>query len=163
MIKKTGIYLLLFFIVFLVIGMSSPPKEEIYSFDLQNVRTGEYVSLSEFKGKIILLDFFATWCPPCREQMNVMSKVHDDFSDKGIVVIGVSLDKRYDRNKVMEFLKEKKVEFLAVWGDNKLTDIAKVRAIPTLLAIDRKGEVVDRYVGYHDYDFFDKLIKGMLK
>jgi hypothetical protein len=64
---------------------------------------------------------------------------------------------------VIELLKEKKVEYLTVWAESELVDLAQVRAIPTLLAVDKKGQVANRYVGFHDYDFFDKLINGMLK
>lgn len=164
-LKKIGIYLFLVLIAFFVFGMSSPPKEsgEVVDFNLQEIHSEKEISLSDYKGKIVLLDFFAIWCPPCREQMDVMNKVHDTFSDKGVVVIGVSIDKRYNRQKVIEFLKEKKVEFLTVWAESDLVDLAQVRAIPTLLVVDKKGQVDNRYVGYHDFEFFDTIINRMLK
>ena len=104
---------------------------------------GKTVSLSDYKGKVVLLDFWATWCGPCRMAMPGLQKMHESLKSKGLVVLGVSLDKN-PPVQVPPFLKQMGITYPNVADNPKDPCSAKwdVRAIPSLFLIDRKGNVV---------------------
>jgi thiol-disulfide isomerase/thioredoxin len=104
---------------------------------------GKTVSLSDYKGKVVLLDFWATWCGPCRMAMPGLQKMHETLKSKGLVVLGVSLDKN-PHVQVPPFLKKMEITYTN-FADNPKDPCSlkwNVQAIPSLYLIDRKGNVV---------------------
>ena len=101
----------------------------------------------DLKGKVILLDFWASWCGPCRRSFPAMTALHKDYSAQGLVVLGVSVDeKRADFDK---FLKENPVTFSVVRdATQKLVTVADVASMPTSFLVDRQGRI--RFV-HHGY------------
>ena len=112
---------------------------------------GSMVRLSDYSGKVILVDFWATWCPPCVEMLPVLSKLHRKFSDKGLVVLGISLD-RDGLGALGTFVHESMIPYKVLMGDDKVArSFGGVSSIPTLFIIDREGRLVRKLTGFHSY------------
>ncbi|MDF1527038.1 MAG: TlpA disulfide reductase family protein [bacterium] len=123
---------------------------------------GSMVSISDYRGKVVLVDFWATWCPPCLEMIPILSRLHKKYSDKGLVVLGVSLD-----NEGLEmlgtFVHEKMIPYKIVMGDKKIgSAFGGVSSIPTLYMVDRNGRLVRKLTGYHSYAQLEEQVKKYL-
>jgi thiol-disulfide isomerase/thioredoxin len=112
---------------------------------------GSMVRLSDHSGKVIIVDFWATWCPPCVEMLPVLSKLHRNFSDKGLVVLSISLD-RDGLGALGTFVHENMIPYKVLMGNDKITrSFGGVSSIPTLFIVDREGRLVRKLTGYHSY------------
>ena len=119
-------------------------------FDLPTL-SGERVRLADFRGKVVLLNFWATWCVPCRTEMPAIEALFQRHREQGLEVVGVNLDKLSPAG-VEAFLKEVKVTFRVVLDPSWSTTHAYgVVGLPTTYLIDRKGRVVVREVGERDW------------
>jgi len=111
---------------------------------------GIEVSLKQFRGKTILLNFWATWCPPCKAEMPSMNILKHIFKDKGLVILAVSSDR--SKKQVKRFLKKTPVNFTILHDPkNKISRIYKVFALPTSLIINRDGIIVKKVLGGYDW------------
>ncbi len=111
---------------------------------------GKTLRLSEYKGHPVVLDFWATWCQPCRASMPHLNAVQERFGPKGLVVIGVSVDDGGPQ-RVRSFADHLGIRFRLAMADERVLDqYGPIRSIPTTFFIDRKGQVVRRVVGYID-------------
>lgn len=132
------------------------------NFALKSV-DGKTVKLSDYKGKIVIIDFWATWCPPCRKGIPDLISIQKEFK-KDVVVIGVSLDAEKTIKDVPGFIKEYGINYPIVYGDDKITiDYGGIRSIPTSFVVDKKGNVVDSHIGLVDKNVFISKIKELLK
>jgi cytochrome c biogenesis protein CcmG/thiol:disulfide interchange protein DsbE len=130
-------------------------------FNLEDLKNNK-VSLKDFKNKIIILDFWATWCPPCREEIPDFIALYNIFKIKGVEIIGISLDR--SRDKVYSFVKLNNVNYPILFGNSKVsTDYGGIRAIPTTFIINQKGEIVKKYVGFQKKTVFEKEINRLLE
>ena len=108
---------------------------------------GKDVSLSGLKGKVVMLDFWATWCPPCRESIPALTAIHEEYAAKGVEIVGVSMDE--DFSAVAPFVKEKAIPYtILLGGQSDLSDVYRVRGIPTIYLLDRKGNLQRQWVGF---------------
>jgi peroxiredoxin len=124
---------------------------------------GKPVSLSRLKGKVVLLDFWATWCPPCREEIPGFVELQKRYGKQGLTVIGLSLDQG-GRKEVAEFAKRMKVNYpVALATEDVIRRYGGIRAIPTTFLINRRGEIIKRYVGYQNRQVFETDIRNALK
>lgn len=123
---------------------------------------GTEVSLSDFKGKVIILDFWATWCPPCRAEVPHFIELYNEYKDRGLEVVGISLDADVQK-AVSEFVKEQDINYTVLAADGKVASLyGGIRSIPTTFVIDRQQRIVQKYVGYRDKEVFEEDIKGLL-
>jgi thiol-disulfide isomerase/thioredoxin len=108
---------------------------------------GKAYSLESLKGKPVLLDFWATWCGPCRKSMPLLEKLHAAYKDQGLVVLAV--DTGEDRNTVAEFLKTSPMPYpAALSGESGILEAYQVSAFPTFVMIGRDGKVVAHEIGF---------------
>lgn len=126
---------------------------------------GRKVSLKDFKGKVVFLNFWATWCPPCVAEMPAMEALHKKFKDKGLFVIAVNSEESV--NKVSKFIKKRSYTFLVLLDEDGSVANDSYRAIgfPTTYLIDKLGNVVGKAEGARDWDSREsvKLIEEILK
>lgn len=102
---------------------------------------GELISLEELRGNVVLVNFWATWCPPCRLEMPGFQRVYEDRRDEGFVVLGISTD-RAGQNVVREFLEERDITFpVTLASADVVRDFGGVRVLPTSFLIDREGRI----------------------
>lgn len=122
---------------------------------------GESIKLSDYQGKVVILDFWATWCPPCRKGIPDLVEIQNEFKDD-VIVIGVSLDDD-TKSEVVPFMKEYGINYPVVYGDNKVvTDFGSINAIPTSFIINKKGEIVEKHVGLVPKSTYVNRIKQIL-
>ncbi len=118
---------------------------------------GKTAALSDFKGKVIILDFFATWCPPCREEIPDFIKLQGEYGDKGFVMIGVAL---VSLGEAKEFAGKVGINYPVLIDDGKVSAIyGPVRSIPTTFVIGKDSKIAKVYIGYRPKEVFEKLAK----
>jgi thiol-disulfide isomerase/thioredoxin len=105
------------------------------------------VSLASLRGKVVVLDFWATYCPPCRQMMPVLDALHQEWEPKGVAFVGVDSED-IDPAMLQEFLAQHRIPYPVVADDGATGASYKVRALPTLIVIGRDGTVRDRFLGY---------------
>lgn len=102
---------------------------------------GEAISLEGLRGKVVLVNFWATWCPPCRIEMPGFQRVYEDRRDEGFVVLGISTDQAGE-GVVREFLQERGITFPVTMATGQVVqDFGGVQALPTSFLIDREGRI----------------------
>ncbi len=108
---------------------------------------GRQVRLSDLRGKVVVLDFWATWCGPCRVSLPHVQKVYDDFKDRGVLVLGVDIGE--DAKTVLAFVEKNRMTFpILVDEDDKVSPLYHISAIPHTLVVDQKGTVVKVHTGF---------------
>lgn len=122
---------------------------------------GREVQLSRHRGKLVLLNFWASWCPPCREEMPVLSRWQNALQAAGLQIIGVSMDD--DRSEVKRFLAKYPVSYPIVMGDARFAEqFGGVLGLPLTYLIDAQGRVVARYQGEADLAKMEAKVKELL-
>jgi thiol-disulfide isomerase/thioredoxin len=132
------------------------------SFALENVRDGKVVNSSVFKGKVLLLTFFATWCGPCVEEVPVLVKLHADLVDAGFSVIGMSVDQQGPA-MVAKFIEKKAINYPVLLAESKTSnDFGGIYGIPVAFLVNKTGNVVKKYTGYVNHTILEKDIRSLL-
>ncbi|MFF2089869.1 TlpA disulfide reductase family protein [Paenibacillus sp. NPDC058174] len=125
-----------------------------------NTLEGDSFKLSDFRGKKVIVNMWATWCPPCRAEMPDMQKFYDKHKDENITVIAINMttsEKSVD--SVPKFLNEFGITFPVLLDDtNKAGDIFQVYALPTSFIIDSKGIIQQKVTGPMNYEMMEKLV-----
>jgi thiol-disulfide isomerase/thioredoxin len=126
-------------------------------------QSGKSYSLRDFRGKVILLDFWASWCGPCRMTMPHVQKWHEQYQDKGLRVIGVNIEGPSPR--ALNYLQNGKYNFMILFDqgnwNSQIAQLYSVRSIPQAFLIDRKGNV--RFRGHPlqlSEEFLQEVLKG---
>jgi thiol-disulfide isomerase/thioredoxin len=111
-----------------------------YDFSLPDT-SGKMVSMKDFKGKVIFIDVWATWCGPCRGQIPSLKEIEEEYKDKDIVFMGISLDKIKDKQKWIKFIQKENLHGVQLIDDIGLAFGRKyqINSIPRFLLIDRQG------------------------
>ncbi len=104
---------------------------------------GKVYQLSDFTGKVVLLNFWASWCPPCREEMPIFKRVYEDCKDKNFVILAVSMDTNAEARD--RYLKELKPNFLVLEGNDQV----KLIGLPTSYLIDKDGRIYKMHLGVY--------------
>ncbi|MCD6326366.1 TlpA family protein disulfide reductase [bacterium] len=127
-------------------GDVKPANKKAPDFTLKDAKTGKMVSMSDFKGKVVLVDFWATWCVPCKKAMTFYEKLYRKKYKEGFVVLAISIDK--SEKKLNRFLKRRPVSFYILHDPGKLA-AKKYGAfrVPTTVLIDRNGVIQNKYFG----------------
>lgn len=110
---------------------------------------GKNITNKDFKDKVVLIDFWATWCGPCKKASPVMEKLHGEFSKKGLFVIGANtFEEEANGNAAKGYQKEHKYTYTFTYDNDKLTESLGIKGIPTFILIGRDGKVAKTFVGF---------------
>ena len=166
MIKKT-FYLKSLFLIIILLVLHSPAEgidtlllkagvqtvkdnKKAPDFRLEDL-SGKKVELKHFKGKVIFLNFWATWCGPCKEEMPSMEALYEKFKERSFAFLAISVDYE-EKKKVKEFIDKHHYTFPVLIDPKGLTlDLYKVKGIPTTILIDKKGRMVGKAIGPVDW------------
>ncbi|OIJ18491.1 hypothetical protein BKP45_13060 [Anaerobacillus alkalidiazotrophicus] len=168
--KKNLIYLAIFSFIFLFLAFSYERSDSVLKrLDLETITSkqqgvykgniaedfqllnsvGEKVSLSDFRGKKVIINFFATWCSPCQEEMPTLVQLDKKIDDEKLVLLGINVTKE-ERNvdDVRRFLNHFEVKYEVLFdGDGKVMKDYQLIGIPTTIFIDENGKIVERLNG----------------
>ncbi len=123
---------------------------------------GKQIRLSDFRGKVVIVDFWATWCPPCKAEIPDFVKLYSEYKNDGFQMLGVSLDEGGAKN-VVPFMKDHGMNYPVVFGTEEVVSAyGGIRGIPTTFVIDKKGYVRGAFEGYRQASVFENLLKQLL-
>ena len=129
-------------------------------FDLMDV-DGQRHTLAMYRGKIVILNFWATWCPPCRFELPAMDKVWDRVKDKGVVILGINVGE--DADTIFTFTADYPVTFpLLLDSDSGVTKQYPVIGLPTTFVINPQGKIIYRAIGTRDWNE-DALVNKVME
>ena len=123
---------------------------------------GTSVRLSDYQGRVVVLDFWATWCHGCKIEIPWYMEFQNKYKDKGLSVIGVAMDEDGWKS-VRPFLKKKRMNYAVVVGNEALAKLYAVDALPVTLLIDRDGKIADAHAGMVNKDAFESEIRVLLQ
>jgi cytochrome c biogenesis protein CcmG/thiol:disulfide interchange protein DsbE len=121
---------------------------------------GKAATLAQYRGQVVVLDFWATWCHGCKEEIPWFANFHQKYSSKGLAVIGVSLDD--DWKAVKPFIETARVPYRIVLGNDAISTRYGISGMPDTFLIDRQGRLAATYTGIVDRDNMEKNIQAML-
>ena len=123
---------------------------------------GDVVRLSDHKGKVVFLNFWATWCPPCRAEIPYFIDLVEKYGDDGFEVVGIALDPR-DFSKVQTFVDQQGINYTILYDTKNVQGMyGGIQSIPTTFVINRDGKVVEQIVGSRPKNVFESTIKKWL-
>jgi len=138
-------------------GKTKAPEFTINTID------GQKVSLSDFNGKPVILDFWATWCGPCRMEIPGFVELKKKYEDK-IGIVGISLDR--SKKQVVKFKEAYKINYPVAMATREIvkaySNIYRIMYIPITFIIDKNGNVYDIYVGYKPKEDFERILLKLL-
>ncbi len=130
------------------------------AFSLKDL-SGKTVSLADYKGKVVLVDFWATFCGPCIKAMPKFQKLHDELGPKGFAVLGIATDEE-GLPKVAPAVKKIKVQYPILISDENTWRDYNVETLPSMFLVDRKGQVVKRFGGQTDHKTIEAEIRKLV-
>lgn len=158
------------FLIFAVAGVAlsafgqqaTNQQEPAPAFELKDIN-GRTVRLSDFKGKVVLLNFWATWCAPCRAEMPELARWQNEYQSKGLQVVGMTYP-NYTRAAVGHITRRLKLTYPILLGTRELAGKYGVgEVMPTTIVIDRDGRIRARILGILEPDEFERHVKPILQ
>jgi|UniRef100_A0A7V6A4X3 cytochrome c biogenesis protein CcmG/thiol:disulfide interchange protein DsbE len=136
-------------------GSSAP------DFTLPSVLDGKQYSLSQYRGKVVLVNFFTFFCGPCREEMPQLNQIYKENQGRGYVTLGIGLASNPTQLRFL--VKQLGLDYPVLVGDDKVAkEYGNVEVVPTTFIIDRSGNIVQKIVGSRSKDDFLKMIRPLL-
>lgn len=137
--------------------------EAFFAASLPDIE-GNTQALSQWRGNVLLINFWATWCAPCREEIPEFIEVQDKFREQGLILVGIAIDQK---EKVEMFIKEFGINYPIVVGDIEAFSLADAMgnpqgALPYTVMINRDGEIVDSHLGRIHLNKVEKILKPLL-
>jgi cytochrome c biogenesis protein CcmG/thiol:disulfide interchange protein DsbE len=115
------------------------------AFALKDLK-GNTVRLSDLKGKVVMVEFWATWCPPCRMAVPELEDIYARYKDRGFALVAISMDTSEER--VAEFVKEEGINYTVVMDDGDVSSRYGVISIPVAFILDKEGNIVSKHMGF---------------
>jgi len=129
-------------------------------FSLPDIK-GRMVSLSDYRGKVVILDFWATWCPPCKREIPDFISLQSRYGSKGLQIIGIGLD---EPDKLKDFAEKNGMNYEVLLGTDEVAQrYGGISGIPTTFVIDKRGTIVGRYEGFRPASVFEDQVRRLLE
>jgi thiol-disulfide isomerase/thioredoxin len=143
-------------------GLTSAKKAEIApGFELLTPE-GATIKLSDYKGKVVILDFWDTWCPPCKMEIPAFIELQSTYGDLGLVIVGAAFA-RHGKDAVAEFVGGNNINYPTVIADRNIANsYGGIASIPTTFMIDKEGKIRAKHVGFTKKEVFESQIIVML-
>ena len=137
------------------------PRPAAPDFSVAGIDGGT-LNFEDYKGKVIFLDFWATWCGPCKMSIPHLIDLYEEYKDEGFVVLGVAVD-RGGMRAVKSFAEKMNIPYPVGLDDGRVAGLyGGIRSIPTAFVIDRDGLVQERVIGFRPKSDLEKIIKAYL-
>jgi thiol-disulfide isomerase/thioredoxin len=131
------------------------------SFELEDVVTGDPIASSRFEGKSLLITFWATWCPPCIQEIPNLIKLQNEYGTTGFSVVAISVDQ--EKGVVQKMVNRKEINYPVMMADKSVTrDFGGVYGIPTSFLVSKKGTVVKKYSGFVPHSVLVKDLQQII-
>ena len=123
---------------------------------------GKKITLSDYEGKVLFVNFWATWCPPCRQEIPGFIKAYEKYKDDGLVILGVAVS---DKEKTVKaYVDRFEISYPVAMGDMKIIrDYEPGNAIPSTIVVDREGNIFHKHVGFMEQSQVEKIFKDLSK
>lgn len=176
----TAAVIIVIAIFFIVNNSRSEPEQGPYPPNIQNTSQdafqgksaanfelptpeGNKLKLSDYKGKVVIVDFWATWCPPCRKGIPDLVELKKQYGKQGLEVIGISVDMDNTKPEVVPFMKQYGINYPVVYAnDDVRMDYGGIASIPTSFIIDQQGKIVATYEGLTNKSNYENEIRKLL-
>ena len=163
----TGLFIVAAIFFFIVNNTNGEPEEGPYPPNYNTASSADVINLSDYRGKVVILDFWATWCPPCRKGIPDLIELKSEYKNSEVEVIGISLDTftrgGATKNDVVPFIKDYGINYPIVIGDPEVAQqYGGINSIPTSFVIDKEGYIVSYYQGLIEKNQYVKDIKKAL-
>ncbi len=160
--RLTAVLLLLLLFVFAAGCEKKPERKktpEGYApdFTLQDL-DGNSVSLADFRGKVVMIEFWATWCPPCKDSVPELNELHEKYRDSSLVFLSISIDD--DLEHLKSWVEKNNVKFPVLFDDRKVNQDFGIFTIPTAVLVDKDGKLIKTHVGYAP-GIFEALVEDV--
>ena len=133
-----------------------------FDFNLPDL-DGKIHSMKDFRGQILVLNFWATWCPPCSEEVPKLNDIFDRYKNNGVQVIGIALDKD-SLELVAPFVEKNKIAYPILVGNQQvLTDLKNFEGVPTTILFDQEGKIHKRFDGSFDLEQLEEGLQSLLE
>lgn len=123
---------------------------------------GKPVSLTDYKGKVVMIDFWATWCGPCRQAIPHLKELYEDNREKGFEILAIAMDENGEK-VVPSFAASNQINYRVLLGTPDVeAKFGGLVGYPTTFLIDRDGQIVDKTLGYRPKEYFEEKLKPLL-
>jgi thiol-disulfide isomerase/thioredoxin len=139
----------------------APASTAAKEFTLKDVQSKK-VSLSDFKGKVVLINFFATWCSPCRMEIPELVKIHQKYKNKDFVILGISLDEDALPFMIKTFARDMKITYPVLMGTLDVAEGYQVSGVPSTIVVNREGKIYKRFDGLVPTKYLEKAVTELL-
>ena len=131
------------------------------NFTLKDVLQGKEYSLSQFKGKVVMINFFTFFCGPCRDEMPDLNQINNELKGKGLQTLGIALSS--EPTQIRFLVKQLGLEYPVLIGNDKVSDsYGSISVVPTTVIIDKEGNIAQKIEGTRKKDVFLQMIKPLL-
>ncbi len=135
------------------------PGKKAYDFELVDLN-GQKAKLSDYLGKVVVLNFFASWCPPCQVEMPHINEVYKELKDKDVVILGINLTEQDNMDDLKALLEENQIEFPILLDENsEVAGLYGIRSIPVNVVVTAEGIVSEYSIGAID----EARLKGFIE
>jgi cytochrome c biogenesis protein CcmG/thiol:disulfide interchange protein DsbE len=150
--------------LFIVAALAAPgwsAGKAAPDFNLKDVLQGNDYTLSQYKGKVVLINFFTFFCGPCRDEMPDLEKINQEMKGKGFETLGIALSS--DPTQIRFLVKQLGLNYPVLLGDEKVSKAyGNVEVVPTTFIIDKQGNIVHKVLGTRKKEEFVKMIQALL-
>ena len=156
-----GFWAAIALVLLLAVTGHAEAASKVPHFALPSAVDGKLVDVDSLRGKVLLINFFATWCPPCRQEIPSFVRLQEELGPKGFSFVGLSLDE--NSGMVVKLINRLGINYPVVLADSQVThDFGNIVGVPTSFLVDRSGTIVKRYTGYIDHNTLQRDLAAVL-